>query len=498
VSRDGTNLSQDAIALAAGRLTGAMCSLAGMMVLARLLTREHYGIYQQVWLVYNTVLPFMMMGLPGGLTYFVPQMDARGQKTALINTIGILGMGGVITGVGTYLFADILAGLLGGAELSKLLRAFLWYPMLSFPLFAVDAFLIATHRAKISAGLAVVSAVVQFAVVAVPVWLGYDLTSVIAMLTAATLGKLLVFQLIVFHSHRGLRASWDPPFIIRQLGYCIPLGLAALLGSLSLHIDKLIVAGYFPPARFALYEVGARELPFVGIITGSVMAVLTPEFVRLHSRHEYERLVGLWHAGTMRVAVLFFPATAFLLVAASDVIPLLFSERYLESVVIFQITLLLLPVRATQYGALLMAAGRSRLVLGGSALAVALKVALNLALIPIFGLRGAAAATVLTVYLVVIWLLLRCVKVLQVVFMQILPWGMLAKIALFSVLPAVAAFACSHAMEPGALRLGTRGLVYVAAALPLFFLNTECRELLKALSIAVVRSMGFRAVVSKP
>ncbi|MBN2033307.1 MAG: oligosaccharide flippase family protein [Deltaproteobacteria bacterium] len=488
---DRTNLSQDAVALVAGRLAGAMCFLAGMMVLARLLTREQYGLYQQVWLVYNTVLPFMMMGLPGGVTYFVPQMDTWGQKAVLINTIGILGLGGVITGVGTYLFADSLAGLLGGQGLGDLLRAFVWYPMVSFPLLAVDVFLIATHRAKISAELAFLSALVQLAAVVIPVWFGYDLASVLIILTSATLAKLLLFQHLAFYGHRGTHGSWDLALLKRQLAYCIPLGLAAVLGTLALEVDKLIVAGYFSPDRFALYEVGARELPFAGIVSGSIMAVLTPEFVRLYSRHEFERVVGLWHAGTIRVAVIFFPVTAFLLVAAPDLIPLLFSDRYRESVAIFQITLLLLPLRATQYGSLLMAAGRSRLVLSGSALAMALKVALNLALIPFFGLHGAAAATVFTVYLVVLWLLMHCVRVLEVPFKRVLPWIMLARIALFSAAPAVVAYAFARVIEPGALRLGACGLTYAAAAIPFFWLNAECRDLLRALSVAMAKSIGL-------
>jgi O-antigen/teichoic acid export membrane protein len=491
------NLSQDALALAAGRLAGALFSLGSILVLARLLTREHYGLYQQVWLVYNTVLPFMMMGLPGGVTYFVPQEDLRGQKAVFINTVGVLAIGGLITGVGTFLFANTIAGLFAGAELADLLRAFFWYPMVSFPLLAVDVFLIATHRARISAGLAVLSALLQFAAITIPVWLGYDLIFVITVLTVVTFGKLLMFQYIIFEGHKGAPSSWDISLLRRQLSYSLPLGLASVLGSLALHADKLVVAGYFTPDRFALYEVGARELPFVGIVTGSIMAVLTPEFVRLFSRQRHSQLLELWHAGTMRVAILFLPATGFLFVAAPDLIPLLFSDRYLESVGIFQITLLLLPIRATQYGALLMAAGRSRLVLGGSALAVVLKVVLNFALIPFFGLQGAAAATVLTVYLVVLWLLFHCVRVLKVDFFQILPWGMLARITLFSVIPAAVAFACTHAMGPGGVRLGASGLIFAAVGVPCFFLNSECRRLLRAMADSLARSLGLTPVADR-
>jgi O-antigen/teichoic acid export membrane protein len=115
---DRMNLSRDAVALVTGRLAGAMCFLASMIVLARLLTRENYGLYQQVWLVYNIILPFMMMGLPAGVTYFVPQTDKVGQKAVLINTLVILGLGGMISGAGTYVFAENLAGLLGGGELA--------------------------------------------------------------------------------------------------------------------------------------------------------------------------------------------------------------------------------------------------------------------------------------------------------------------------------------------------------------------------------------------
>src|SRR2546423_5679659 len=76
--------SSSAAALAAGRLAASLLSLGSAMALARLLSHEQYGTYQQVWLVFNTVLPFVLFGLPSSVTYFVPQVDERDRKMIVV------------------------------------------------------------------------------------------------------------------------------------------------------------------------------------------------------------------------------------------------------------------------------------------------------------------------------------------------------------------------------------------------------------------------------
>ena len=52
--------------------------------------------------------------------------------------------------------------------------------------------------------------------------------------------------------------------------FSLPLGMATMLGTISLQLDKVIVGTMCEPADFAAYALGAIEIPLIGIVTGSL------------------------------------------------------------------------------------------------------------------------------------------------------------------------------------------------------------------------------------
>ena len=63
---------------------------------------------------------------------------------------------------------------------------------------------------------------------------------------------------------------------------CARSGWQRLSGYLMAQLDRFIVASFFGAQEYAIYVNGARELPVISVLTGSVMAVLTPSFVQLY------------------------------------------------------------------------------------------------------------------------------------------------------------------------------------------------------------------------
>src|SRR3990167_9837804 len=51
--------------------------------LARFLSREVFGTYKQVFLIYNVVSPLVLLGIPASLLYFIPRFDKRLVKSQL-------------------------------------------------------------------------------------------------------------------------------------------------------------------------------------------------------------------------------------------------------------------------------------------------------------------------------------------------------------------------------------------------------------------------------
>ena len=190
-----------AIALSTGRVIGGLINLVSAMILTRLLTQQDYGTYRQVWLVYETVLPFLMFGLPASVTYYIPQFDRRGQKMVVVQSGIMLALAGLLLSVFTYLFAEPIAtGFSNNQVIVGLLRSFFWFPILSAPLLFVDSFLIAIY--KPGWVYTVLSAGIQFGSLVIPVVLGYNLRIVMLALNLGALLRFLVVAIYVLREYR--------------------------------------------------------------------------------------------------------------------------------------------------------------------------------------------------------------------------------------------------------------------------------------------------------
>ena len=165
------------------------------------------------------------------------------------------------------------------------------------------------------------------------------------------------------------------------------------------------------------------------------------------------------------------------MVFGTDLVVLLFSARYAQSASLFRIFLLLLPLRITVYGSLLMAAGMSTVVLRAAAATLALNVALNLTLIPLLGMEGAAVSTVCATYAMAGWQLVRCARLLNVHMSEIFPWAALGRLMMVSACAAGVAWIGAHALPAGAARLAAGTILFTALAAPLLWYGGARNEI---------------------
>lgn len=459
------NRSRGALLLMAGRVVAALFSLLTLVVLARLLSRQDYGTYQLIWLMYLVVLPFVSLGLPASITYFAPTASPERQKALLIQTGAALFAAGLVVGLIGFAVGALLEGSLEAPGLARLLALFVLFPAVSFPMAIVDAFLLATRRPTAAMVTTIGSAVIQFGAIAGPVLLGAGLDTAILALTASGAVRLVVIAAYLLWEFRHIPLGLNVPLLGQQLRYSLPLGVSGILSTLTLQIDRILIAGFFGASMYAVYANGATEVPFVGIVTGSVMTVLTPEFVRLLAVDAKVEALRLWNSSTTKVAMFFFPLTALLVAFAPSVILVLFSDRYIEAVPIFMVFSLILPTRITTYGAMLIAAGLSRVVMVAAIAALVVKAVLGVALLPIGGLLGGALSTLIAVYAVAGWQLARCRELLGVPWRDVFPWGALSRIAAVSVASASLAWGATVWMPHGVVRLAVGTAVFTFACL---------------------------------
>ena len=222
--------------------------------------------------------------------------------------------------------------------------------------------------------------------------------------------------------------------------FSIPLGLASVVGTLNIEIDKLLIGRLMSTEDLAVYTNASKELPLT-IIATSITAVLLPQLAKMLKKGEGKEAVSLWGNAVELsfLCICLFVAGVF--TYAPDVMSLLYSEKYLSGLSVFRVYTLVLLLRCTYFGIILNAMGKSRLIFLCSIASLVFNIILNPVLYWAMGMIGPAVATFLSISIINIGQLVLTAKEVGVPFRKVFPWKNLAKISLVNIL-----LACCFAM----------------------------------------------------
>ena len=136
----------------------------------------------------------------------------------------------------------------------------------------------------------------------------------------------------------------------RMLSYGLPLAATGLAGTLGYQFDRIVVGVSFSPQEFAVYALGAVEVPLGLLIAAAVSNVLVPRLTIFWRDGDRAGMVALWREAMRKTSLVLLPLFAFMLVMSADLVLLLYGPGYSESVEVFRVYLLLLPLRIATWG----------------------------------------------------------------------------------------------------------------------------------------------------
>ncbi len=453
-----------------GRAVMTLAGLITAMVLSRVLAPAEYGTYRQVWLIFYALAPLMELGIPASIAFYLPRMSAREIKTLLVQHGLILLVSGALMGLFFLTLGGTLERHFDSPGLCAMLRGFALFPAMLLPLRLVENTLIALGRARLAGAVDGGGAVIQSAVILAAVLWGKTLEQAFLLISLWAAARWLMATATLLYLARRHRVQWSWPPLREQLRFALPIGAATVAGVGGRQIDQLIVSSRFGPEAYAIYANSAYDVPLISILSFSVTAVLVPTIVRANERGNRAEIQNLWHAVARRLAWLYFPVFAFLLVAARPVLVLLFSETYAASAGPFRVFLFLLPLRIALHGALLRALGRSRPILYSAlgSLVAGTLLALLLVRVRPLGLLGPALAVTATGYGATYYILRVGARAMGWRLADYFPWRQLTGILAVAAIAALPAALVAHLTSglsplPQLAILGpTFGLVYVA------------------------------------
>lgn len=306
-----------------------------------------------------------------------------------------------LVGVTLLLVGETVARLLGEPRLAPFLVAGVGYVVFQSLQKYVSLSFQGFNRVTWSAVVGAVRNTSLVVFVVVFLLLGYGaLGALYGYVAAAALGTVVGLVVLYrrFYTEYRTSDSREAGLTRRVLGYSVPLTLTQGANVLDRRVDTVLVGFFLGPVSVGFYTLGKQITEFAIIPATSLGFTIAPTYGEQKANEELQRAARIYETTFRHTLAVYAPAAAGILLVADPTIRFVFGTDYLGAVPVLQVFSVYVLLRAidkiTNDGLDFLGRARARAVAkGGTAAANFL---LNLAMIPLFGVAGAAIATVLT------------------------------------------------------------------------------------------------------
>jgi len=428
------NISTQLLITTISKTTHSISIFALSIILSRYFTKDDYGTYLHVQLIVNFATWAFLLGLPHSVYYFLPRVAE--QKKFIFMTLSVIVIISLSTSLLVFYNASSLSSLLSNPALIDLAYIIGLMVLFQIPLSLFEPLMITVGKIKEFSQVEIFFNLGLFALISAAVLFNADVSEIL-MLTAV-LYSLRNAVLIYYASKIALSYIKDQVgeaySFKQQLDYSLPIGLSMGVMELSRYTDRIIVSNQTNPEDFAVYTRGAMEIPVVSILANTLDNLMMPKFVESYKNKRTDEILHSWHSMIRLMAVFIYPCCLFLITSASLLIPALFSDKYIGSIIIFQIYTLGLLTRISTFNVIMRAIGKTKIILWISLFSILLNIYLTITLMELWGLLGAPIATVVTTAMMRYAYLIGITYYLKVKMLQVIPWQALAHSLLASVI----------------------------------------------------------------
>jgi O-antigen/teichoic acid export membrane protein len=458
-----------------GRALGLVAAFVAPLVLVRFFDQTTFGTYKQLFLIYGTLFGLAQVGVAESLYYFVPRSAADAGKHALnaAITLGLVGLGCV--GL-LFVFAGAIANWFNNPAIGTLLLPLGLFLTLMLMTAPFEIVMVSRHQYRTAAFTYAASDIIRASFMILPALLIGGLQGVLWGAVAFGVVRLITMCGAMARDFgRSLRPSlalWRQQWI-----YTLPFALAVTMEVVQTNLHQYVVGSRFSPMMFAIYAVGCLQIPFVDVIATSTANVMMVKMAEAGFDRRGREALDLWHTTMCRLALVIFPLAVFLMVMARDIIIVLFTPRYLESVPIFRLWTSTIIFSVLCVDAVLRANAHTRLLLALNVLRLSIVAIFISALLTYYGLNGAVLVTLLATAVVRIIGIVRIGRFMDAGVRDVLPWAQLTKIAAFATIAAVPAYFIAQSTNPYRLTvLLSAGAAYAVIYGALCFLPSGTRD----------------------
>lgn len=401
-------IARGSVLIFIGTGVGMFLGLIGRIIVAKYVTQEEYGIFSLALVIVNVLIPVFMLGLDSSSTRQIAFYRGKGDEARARGiTLASLRLATVFSvSLSALLFfmSDIVSiEIFHNPDLSMPLRIF----SITIPFFVLIDILTSIFRAFNIAepGMIFQNILKNFLfplLLVVVILLSLPFISVVYAFMASIVLTFLVFALYTIKKTpvalKGTKSHFIGPEGKELLLFSLPLFAHSVLGSIIVWIDTLALGFFKTSADVGLYNAALPLANLLLMVLTAASFLYLPLMSQLYARKQIEEIrrsyivINKWiFAATLPIFLIFmlFPEAS---------LNIVFGIKYSGAAPALQILALGFFIHniLACSGYTLLGIGEARFLMWSGFVAVIISIVLNVILIPIFGIVGAAIATATT------------------------------------------------------------------------------------------------------
>lgn len=366
------------------------------------LSVEDFGIWKRLMFITNLTIPILSFGIAEGYKYYLAKEGKK--KEMFANTFSFYTIITVLF-FGIVLIANIL-GYFDWVDLKEYYLLSFLLPIAYF-VFVINKTLRYAYINDAKIALHSKITLIGFAFTGIALLLSYLYFKQLALhyLYIGISLYILIYLVPIFTLIRKgkyiITNKWiNKEYFIKVLKQGLPLYLAVFIGTLTLNTGMLIVNTFEDIETFAIFSVGALEIPVFAMLSAAFSQKIYPELVRLVSDGEKDKAKKIWMKTTMQVSYITYPLIIILMFFAKDIIYMIYSPKYEESVFLFKTYLLIGIFRNNYYGAIITASGQTKYITMYALIMLIANAIISIILYYFFGISGVVFGTLIATIIV--------------------------------------------------------------------------------------------------
>lgn len=385
------------------RVISAAIAFVSQIVMARMMGQHEYGIFVFVWVLVVLVGNLSCLGFHSAQIRFLPQFEAINDVERIRGLTATARIFALLSSTGVLVCGLLALHFFGGAIEPYYVMP-LFIALFILPMIALGDTMEGTARANSWAVAAlsptyIIRPLLILGLMLGAVWLGAAKTAetaLIAALAAAYLTTIGQFFNITRRLRRRFEAGPARVEFVPWFKVAVPIFLIEGFIFLLTNSDTVVTGLFLAPTEVAIYFAASKTMALVQFVYFSVKAATAPHFSAIIATGDREALARF---SGQSVRWVFWPslivgATALLM---GDFLLGMFGEGFTAGYSVMVILFLGIMCKASvgPGEVLLTMAGEQSLCVKLYVVALAANIGLNVLLIPLYGIEGAASAAAL-------------------------------------------------------------------------------------------------------